>query len=286
MRGYRDFMLLTTSHNHAKISHDCANFFLNLATNISLYLISHHCVKTDPHDKTWKHALMPKLFIFFLPFLKFFIWEIFIVTPWVTEEAQDHIFIFIFIFLFHPHFLISIPCPRLWKHIHHWVLFFFSFFLFEYFLEHSQHFEHSRYSNFRFYLSFQLHDKSKLKIRLRLGFKNAILTYFERLLQFFKFQTNWYPLILCYFPLHMGNQKLKSIEFEEEFVKISDGNGNDIGFESSRGFFLFEPLVSEPLTQRYVTRASLDKGKPKIRVLEKLSVYLHLFQHSPTTSPV
>lgn len=84
----------------------------------------------------------------------------------------------------------------------------------------------------------------------------------------------------------MGNQKLKSIEFEEEFVKISDGNGNDIGFESSRGFFLFEPLVSEPLTQRYVTRASLDKGKPKIHVLEKLLVYLHLFQHSPTTSPV
>ena len=46
----------------------------------------------------------------------------------------------------------------------------------------------------------------------------------------------------------MGNQKLKSIEFEEEFVKISDGNGNDIGFESSQGFFLFEPLASEPLT--------------------------------------
>ena len=207
MRGYRDFMLLTTSHNHAKISHYCANFFLNLATNISLYLISHHCAKIDPHDKTWKHALMLKLFIFFLPFLKFFIWEIFTVTPWDTEEAQDHIFIFIF--LFHPHFLISIPCPRLWKHIHHWVLFFFSFLISEYFLEHSQHFEHSRYSNFRFYLSFQLHDKSKLKIRLRLGFKNAILTYFERLLQFFQILDKLISSYFLLFPITYGKSKTK-----------------------------------------------------------------------------
>lgn len=54
----------------------------------------------------------------------------------------------------------------------------------------------------------------------------------------------------------MGNYKRKSIEFDKEFVEISDGNGDDIGLEFPPRFSL-----SEPLALRYITRASLIKGK-------------------------
>ncbi|KAJ9682700.1 hypothetical protein PVL29_018596 [Vitis rotundifolia] len=66
------------------------------------------------------------------------------------------------------------------------------------------------------------------------------------------------------------NKKRKSIVFEEEFVKISNENRDDIGLESSLGFFHFESPVSGPSTQRYVTIASLDKDKSKMVILEKL----------------
>ncbi|KAJ9678277.1 hypothetical protein PVL29_023012 [Vitis rotundifolia] len=59
----------------------------------------------------------------------------------------------------------------------------------------------------------------------------------------------------------MGNQKRKSIEFEEEFMEISDENGDDTGLELPPRFSLSEPPIFEPPTQRYITRTSLDKGK-------------------------
>ena len=70
----------------------------------------------------------------------------------------------------------------------------------------------------------------------------------------------------------MGDQKWKSIEFEKEFVEISDRNGDDTGHESLPGFFVLESPVFEPSARRYVTKASLNKGKSNMHVPEKLLV--------------
>ncbi|KAJ9697259.1 hypothetical protein PVL29_009170 [Vitis rotundifolia] len=55
-------------------------------------------------------------------------------------------------------------------------------------------------------------------------------------------------------------------------MEIGDGNEDDTSLESLSGFSLFEPPVSEPPAQRYIIRVSLDKGKSKMRVIEKLQV--------------
>lgn len=51
-------------------------------------------------------------------------------------------------------------------------------------------------------------------------------------------------------------------------MEISDGNGNDL--ESPLGFSFSEPPILESPTWSNVTRASLDKSKSKMRVIEKL----------------
>ena len=70
----------------------------------------------------------------------------------------------------------------------------------------------------------------------------------------------------------MGNEKRKSMEIEEEFMVINDGNGDDVGLKFPPGFSLFELLISRYLNQRDVIRSSLDKGKSKMVVPEKLPV--------------
>ncbi|KAJ9702955.1 hypothetical protein PVL29_004627 [Vitis rotundifolia] len=59
----------------------------------------------------------------------------------------------------------------------------------------------------------------------------------------------------------MGNQKQKSMEIEEEFVAINDGNGEDAGLEFPSGFSFLELPISGYPNQRDVIRSSLDKGK-------------------------
>ncbi|RVW69220.1 Pro-Pol polyprotein [Vitis vinifera] len=73
----------------------------------------------------------------------------------------------------------------------------------------------------------------------------------------------------------MGNEKRKSMEIEEEFMVINDGNGDDVGLKFPPGFSLFELLISRYLNQRDVIRSSLDKGKSKMVVPEKLPVKRH-----------
>ena len=62
------------------------------------------------------------------------------------------------------------------------------------------------------------------------------------------------------------------MEIEEEFMVINDGNGDDVGLKFPPGFSLFELLISRYLNQRDVIRSSLDKGKSKMVVPEKLPV--------------
>ncbi|KAJ9672772.1 hypothetical protein PVL29_002630 [Vitis rotundifolia] len=62
----------------------------------------------------------------------------------------------------------------------------------------------------------------------------------------------------------MGNQKRKSLDIEEEFVVMNDGNGEDIDPESPPGFSLSEPPISGHRNQRNVARSSMDKGKSKM----------------------
>lgn len=71
-------------------------------------------------------------------------------------------------------------------------------------------------------------------------------------------------------------------------MEIKDGNGDDTSLESPLRFSLFEPPVSEPLAQRYVTRISLDKGKSNIYVSEKLPMkrkWIISVQQNPPSFP-
>ena len=68
----------------------------------------------------------------------------------------------------------------------------------------------------------------------------------------------------------MGNQKQKSMEIEEEFMVVNDGNDEDVGLEFPSRFFLSKLPISRYPNQRDVTRSSLDKGKSKMVVPKKL----------------
>ena len=62
------------------------------------------------------------------------------------------------------------------------------------------------------------------------------------------------------------------MEIEEEFVAINDENGEDAGLEFPLGFSLSKLPISGYPNQKDVTRSSLDKGKSKMVVPEKLPV--------------
>ena len=70
----------------------------------------------------------------------------------------------------------------------------------------------------------------------------------------------------------MGNQKQKSMEIEEEFMVVNDGNDKDVGLEFPSRFFLSKLPISRYPNQRDVTRSSLDKGKSKMVVPKNLPV--------------
>ena len=53
---------------------------------------------------------------------------------------------------------------------------------------------------------------------------------------------------------------------------INDKIGENIGLESPLGLSFFESPISRHLNQRHVTRSSLDKGKSKMIVPEKLPI--------------
>ena len=62
------------------------------------------------------------------------------------------------------------------------------------------------------------------------------------------------------------------MEIKEEFMVINDRNGEDTSLEFPSGFSISEIPISGHPNQRHVTRSSLDKGKSKMVVPEKLPV--------------
>lgn len=218
---------------------------------------------------------MPKLFIFFPPFLEFFIWEILTADPRDVEEVEDHLCLF----LFHSHFFIPLPCCRSRKHKHHLVLSFFSFFIFEFFLGHSQHFRHSMYLIFQYSL-FAIARWIWIERKIKIRFEKFYFWFLEVVAIFANFeQIN--SLCPIYYSIHQFVHLdfwfflITDGESEREINWIwtrvygdSDRNGDD----TASGFPLSKPLVFKPLTRRYVTRASLDKGKSKMCVPQKLLV--------------
>ena len=140
-------------------------------------------------------------------------------------------------------------------------------------LERSQHFKHFKYLDFT-HLFLKLQDESGLKSLICFGrLLQFFLRILDKLISFILVPSQFIKLSVVIFGsslLQMENQKRKSMEIEEEFVAINEGNGEDIGLELPLGFSIFEFPISRHPNQRNDIRSSLDKGKSKMVVPEKL----------------
>ena len=148
------------------------------------------------------------------------------------------------IFPFHPHSLLSLPCPKPRSNIGN--SHYFCFWIPKIYLSTLNI---SGISSVWISFISLWHCKLNLdwKVWFALGgccnflwISDKLISSILVIIQFIKL----FIVIFGSFLLWMGNQKRKSMEIEEEFELINDGNGEDVGLEFPLGFFFFELPIS------------------------------------------